>query len=199
MQPYLTLGLCYLLGTFPSARMLGRLWGVDPAHEGSGNLGATNVLRLAGRLPAFLVFLADLSKGLLSVLLAQRFGLLSPALEIAALAAVIGHIYPPWSRFKGGKGVATTTGIAFLLTPLLALLAFVLFATIYRWRGLVSVASLVALIVLASLAWVLALWAPQQAGGEVATLYSAVALLSIWTHRGNLARLREGAEPSTPL
>lgn len=199
MQPYLTIALCYLIGSFPAARLVGRLWGVDPATQGSGNLGTTNILRLAGRLPGLLVFLTDLSKGWVAVLVAQRFGLSSPALEVALLAAVVGHIYPPWSRFKGGKGVATTAGVALLLTPTLAALALLIFAVVYGWRRLVSVASLVAMIALAAIGWgaIPIGWGEPRIG--IATLYSAFALLAFWTHRQNLARLGHGTEPRTSL
>src|SRR5262245_45507438 len=118
----------YLIGSVPFALILGRVWGVtDLRLIGSGNLGATNVMRSSGVTPGVLVALLDAGKGALSVLLAQRWQGPVDLSAAAGVAAVIGHVYPVWAGFRGGKGVATSAGVFAVLAPAASLAAFVIF------------------------------------------------------------------------
>src|SRR3954468_15398191 len=108
----------YLIGSIPFALILSRRWGADLRRVGSGNLGAANVMRASGVTAGVLVALLDMAKGAASVWLAARLSP-GPALPAAAgVAAIVGHIYPVWLRFRGGKGVATACGVFSVLTPL---------------------------------------------------------------------------------
>src|SRR5439155_4793647 len=107
----------YLIGSVPFALLLARRWGTDLRVVGSGNLGAANVLRASGVKAGVLVAVLDVTKGAVSVILAERFGGNAAAPAAAGVAAIVGHIYPVWLRFRGGKGVATACGVFAMLTP----------------------------------------------------------------------------------
>src|SRR6185436_20291139 len=107
----------YLIGSIPFALILARRWGADLRQVGSGNLGAANVMRASGVRAGVLVALLDMLKGALSVLVAERLSPSAAAPAVAGLAAIVGHIYPVWLRFRGGKGVATACGAFSVLTP----------------------------------------------------------------------------------
>src|SRR5213595_515390 len=120
--------VAYLIGSVPFALLLARRWGAaDLRRIGSGNLGAANVLRASGVKAGVLVALLDITKGAVSVMLAERFGGNAAAPAAAGLAAIVGHIYPIWLRFRGGKGVATACGVFSMLTPLAVPPALVVF------------------------------------------------------------------------
>ena len=184
------LGAAYLLGSIPFSFVVARWFGVEDVRRvGSGNVGATNVMRSAGKAAGALAFLLDAVKGAGAAFLA---GLLEPPASVvpplAAGAAVLGHMYPVWLRFQGGKGVATGAGAFVPLAPAAtagALVVFVLTAALTRY---VSVGSIAAAAALAALAFAL--------GSPPAVAWSAtfVAALVIWKHRGNLRRLVEGTE-----
>ena len=184
------LGAAYLLGSIPFSFVVARWFGVEDVRRvGSGNVGATNVMRSAGKAAGVLAFLLDAVKGASAAFLA---GLLEPPASIvpplAAVAAVLGHMYPVWLRFQGGKGVATGAGAFVPLAPAAtagALLVFLLAAALTRY---VSVGSVAAAAALAALAFAL--------GSPAAVAWSAafVAALVIWKHRGNLRRVAEGTE-----
>src|SRR5436189_6459989 len=106
----------YLIGSIPFALLLARRWGADLRRIGSGNLGAANVMRASGVTAGILVALLDMTKGAASVWLAERFTTSTVAPAAAGVAAIVGHIYPVWLRFRGGKGVATACGVFSLLT-----------------------------------------------------------------------------------
>lgn len=183
--------LAYCIGSIPFALLLARRWGnIDLRRVGSGNLGATNVFRSSGVRAGLLVALLDISKGAVSVLVAQRLsggGAAAPA--VAGLAAVVGHVYPIWLKFRGGKGVATACGAFAVLTPLAlppALAIFFLGSWLTRH---VSVGSMAATAALPPIAYVTnspaaAVWAA-----------SGAAILVLFRHRSNLLRLRTGVEP----
>jgi acyl phosphate:glycerol-3-phosphate acyltransferase len=181
----------YVLGSVPTGLLVAR-WqkGVDIRRHGSGNIGMTNVLRAVGKGAAALTLVGDLAKGLLPVLLARAW-LTSPwAIGLVALAAVIGHLYPVFAGFHGGKGVATTVGASLPLLPGPLLIAFLVFATCVALRRQVSLGSLVAAAALpiAALVW----------GAPAAyVLYALVAATLIWyRHRENIRRLLAGTEPT---
>jgi len=179
----------YLLGSIPFALMLAHRWGSgDLRRLGSGNVGAANVVRVSGATPGMLVALLDIGKGAASVLVAARMSGSEIAAPIAGLAAIVGHVYPVWLRFRGGKGVATACGVFAVLTPIALPPALVVFAITVWATKYVSLASVVASLVLPPLAYALG------AGVPVVVAACAAAILIVFRHRSNLARLRAGTE-----
>ncbi|MFG0585794.1 glycerol-3-phosphate 1-O-acyltransferase PlsY [Pseudomonas sp. zjy_9] len=179
--------LAYLLGSLSFAILLSRLaGGPDPRASGSGNPGATNMLRVAGRKLAVMTLIGDLLKGLLPILIAKLLGLGLHQQAWIGLAAVVGHLYPLYFRFRGGKGVATAAGMLLGLYPPAALLALAAWALVFLLTRTSSLASLIATpLTLPLLAW-------QQP----ATLLPACVLtgLIVWRHRNNLRDLFAGRE-----
>ncbi|MNZ54383.1 putative glycerol-3-phosphate acyltransferase [compost metagenome] len=179
--------LAYLLGSLSFAVLLSRLFGTeDPRAGGSGNPGATNMLRLAGKKLAILTLAGDLAKGLLPVLIARLLGLDTMQAAWVGLAAVLGHLYPLYFNFRGGKGVATSAGMLLALYPPAALLAVAAWAVTFRLSRTSSLASLVATpLTLPLLAW------QQPAALLPMTILTG---LIVWRHRGNLRDLLAGRE-----
>jgi len=179
----------YLIGSIPFALILARRWGAsDLRLVGSGNLGAANVMRASGVTAGVLVAALDMAKGAASVWLAERLGS-GPGLAAAAgFAAIVGHIYPVWLRFRGGKGVATACGVFSVLTPLALPPALAIFAAVVWLTKYISLGSVVASLALAPLAY--ALGSPAPAVGAAL----AAATIIVFRHRSNVARLRTGTE-----
>ncbi|MCW3149573.1 glycerol-3-phosphate 1-O-acyltransferase PlsY [Stutzerimonas stutzeri] len=179
--------LAYLIGSLSFAILLSRLVGIpDPRAGGSGNPGATNMLRLAGKRLAIATLLGDVLKGLLPVMLAAGLGLTVQQQGWIGLAAVAGHLYPLYFRFRGGKGVATAAGVLLGVYPLAALLALVAWLAVFRLTRTSSLAALIALpLCLPLLAW-------QQPGALLPM--SLLAVLIVWRHRSNLRALLAGQE-----
>ncbi len=179
----------YLLGSVPFAFLLSRrLRGIDLRTAGSGNIGATNVMRTAGVRTALAVAALDCMKGAAVVVLADRAipGIVAPA--AAGVAAIVGHIYPVWLRFRGGKGVATAFGVFGVLTPVgtgLCLACFL--ATVWATRY-VSLGSIVASVALGPLAYL------THSPRPVVAAAVATAALVLERHRSNFARLQAGTE-----
>jgi acyl phosphate:glycerol-3-phosphate acyltransferase len=190
MVTVLLLAIGYGLGSIPVGLLIAR-WqkGVDIRQHGSGNTGMTNVLRAVGKGAAVLTLVGDLAKGLIPVLLARAW-LTSPwAIGLVALAAVVGHAYPVFAGFHGGKGVATTLGIFIPLLPGPLLIAFVVWGACVAFRRQVSVGSLAAA---TSLPLAALLWGASAAY----VLYALLAAVLIWyRHRENIERLLAGTEP----
>ena len=186
----------YLFGSIPFGLLLAKLFGGgDVRKAGSGNIGATNVARVVGPLVGTLTLIFDTAKGTAAVWLAGRVTNESATwMMIAAFAVMLGHCFPVWLKFKGGKGVATALGVFLALCPLAAvsaLLLFVLCVAYWRYVSLGSVAAAAAMPLL-----IYFLWAPRHAPPiivDAGTL--AIALLVIYKHDGNLQRLVEGTEP----
>jgi len=186
----------YLLGSIPFGLLLAKLFGGgDVRKAGSGNIGATNVARVVGPLAGILTLVLDTGKGVAAVWLAGRVTSESAAwMMAAAFAVLLGHCFPVWLKFKGGKGVATALGVFLALSPLAAAsatLIFILFVAYWRFVSLGSIAAAAAMPLL-----IYFLWAPRHAPPivvDVGTL--AIALLVIYKHDGNLQRLVEGTEP----
>jgi glycerol-3-phosphate acyltransferase PlsY len=180
----------YLIGSIPFSFLVARAFGVHDVREvGSGNVGATNVLRSAGRAAGTLALLLDVGKGAAASALAGRLAPEEAALPaVAAVAAVIGHMYPVWLRFQGGKGVATGFGAFAPLVPLAALGAVVAFALVALATRVVSLGSIAGGLALAGLALALR--------GEDPVALAAVftAVLVVFGHRSNLRRILEGTE-----
>jgi glycerol-3-phosphate acyltransferase PlsY len=188
--------VAYLLGSIPFGLLVAKVFGRgDVRKEGSGNIGATNVSRVAGPLAGILTLFLDGAKGAAAVLLAGRYSNDSAMwMVIAGLAALVGHCFPVWLKFKGGKGVATAAGVYLALCPpafLAGLILFLLVAGFSRYVSLGSVAAAVAMPLLMYF-----LWAPHHAPPPVITFGAlAVAVLIVYKHDGNLQRLVEGTEP----
>jgi len=196
MTLYLIPVAAYLLGSIPFGVILTRLFGgTDVRKAGSGNIGATNVARVVGPLAGILTLVLDAAKGAAAVFLAQRLSNDSATwLMMAALAALVGHCFPMWLKFKGGKGVATAAGVFLMLSPLafgVAVVLFVLVVVFWRYVSLGSISAAAAMPLLMYF-----LWAPRHAPPLAITIGTlAAALLIIFKHRGNLQRLLAGAEP----
>lgn len=179
----------YLLGSVSSAIITCRLMGLpDPRNQGSGNPGATNVLRTGGKKAAMITLLGDALKGLVPVAAARFVGLSDPMLGVVALAAVGGHLYPLYFGFRGGKGVATTLGALFGMSWLLGLvwvLTWVAVAAMFRFSSLAALVAMVLTPVYVH--WLL--------GSTPLTLVMvALAALIVWRHRSNLRNLIAGTE-----
>jgi glycerol-3-phosphate acyltransferase PlsY len=190
MAPALVLVAAYLLGSIPFSFLVARAFGVEDVRQvGSGNVGATNVLRSAGKAAGGLALLLDAAKGAAASGFAVYFAPEKPAVAaLAAVAAVLGHMYPVWLRFQGGKGVATGFGAFAPLAPKASLAATVLFLLTLAATRYVSLGSIVGAVSLAALAFVLGA-SPFVAGAATFT-----AALVVLRHRSNLQRLWRGSE-----
>ncbi|WP_407312956.1 glycerol-3-phosphate 1-O-acyltransferase PlsY [Pseudomonas sp. nanlin1] len=179
--------LAYLLGSLSFAILLSRLTGMpDPRMSGSGNAGATNMLRLAGKKLAILTLLGDLCKGMLPVILAALAGLSLQQQAWVGLCAVTGHLFPVYFRFRGGKGVATAAGVLLALYPPAAALAACAWLLTFYLTRTSSLAALIATpLVLPLLAW--------QRPAALLPM-SMLTLLIVWRHRSNLRDLLAGRE-----
>jgi glycerol-3-phosphate acyltransferase PlsY len=183
---FLWIGIGYLLGSIPFGLLLTRLIGVDIRKVGSGNIGTTNVLRTGNKGLAAATLLLDAGKGAAAVLLGQQFGGVEAGM-LAGVAAFIGHCFPVWLGFKGGKGVATLLGVALAAVPLAgvaALIAWLLGAVVTRFS---SVGGLLSAVVAPAVAW--ALGFPH---GAIALAVMAVILIA--KHHENIGRLLKGTE-----
>jgi acyl phosphate:glycerol-3-phosphate acyltransferase len=191
--------LSYLIGSIPSGYLVARSQGVDIRQHGSRNIGATNVLRVMGKKWGYLVFLCDSFKGFLAVklgLLIAAHSLLSPVLGgvIAAITCILGHNYTFWLGFKGGKGIATSSGVVLALFPITVICcaAFV-WVVVFYISKYVSLASIAAAVVLPIAAFLIL----EKTGTEFWTLFGfsvLVAALGVWRHQSNIVRLMNGTE-----
>jgi len=189
MDAVVPLLIGYGIGSLPVGYLVAsRLKGVDLRRVGSGNVGAANAYRTAGLVLALLVICVDVAKGATSVLFASRLGHGTVEPVAAGVAAIIGHIYPVWLRFHGGKGVATACGAFWMLAPLATALSGLLFVATVWISRYVSLGSVIATAALPPLAWITARPIEVLAGATVA------ATVVIVRHRSNLARLHTGTE-----
>jgi glycerol-3-phosphate acyltransferase PlsY len=189
----------YLLGSIPFGYLAGQLAGVDIRHFGSGNIGATNVVRVLGGKYGYPVFALDCLKGFgavkISMLMApgqppewnspEVFGI------VAAIACVIGHSYPAWLKFKGGKGVATSAGSLLALMPVAAVIGVATWMFVFFVTRYVSVASITAAV---TLPFVISITVRNETGKAMFYFSICVAAVVIWRHRSNLSRLMRGTE-----
>lgn len=185
----------YLIGSIPFSYLVAKRRGVDVRTVGSGNVGATNVMRSAGLVPGLIAFALDAAKGAVAALLAQWLApsLAEPHLArvlpaAAAAAAVLGHVYPVWLRFRGGKGVATGAGAFVPLAPLAAALAVATFAIVTAATRYVSLGSIAGAAILAALAFA------TQDNAAVAWAAAFSSALIITRHKDNIGRLLRGEE-----
>jgi glycerol-3-phosphate acyltransferase PlsY len=189
----LAIAIAYLIGSISFAVVISRVMGLaDPRSYGSGNPGATNVLRTGNRQAAILTLVGDAAKGAVAVLLAralaERFGFDDFTLALVGLAAFLGHLYPVFHGFQGGKGVATAAGVLLALSPWLGLATLVTWIVVAAFLRYSSLASLIA-----------AMFAPAYylllAGADRVLLpLAAMSALLVWRHRKNIANLVAGTE-----
>ena len=180
--------VAYLVGSVPFAYVLARRRGVDLRRVGSGNVGASNVLRTSGVSSAVVAMCLDGAKGIVAVLVAQRLTVGEATPVAAGIASIIGHVYPVWLRFRGGKGVATAAGVFGVLAPLALAVAGGVFVLAVWLTRYISAGSLAAAISLAVVA------AATDVGPTVAVGAAVAALIIVHRHRANLSRLRAGTE-----
>ncbi|WP_408952536.1 glycerol-3-phosphate 1-O-acyltransferase PlsY [Lysobacter sp. Hz 25] len=184
----------YAIGSLSGSLLFGRLRGVDIRQQGSGNAGGTNAFRTQGLRFAAVVVVFDIGKGALATWLALRFAPVGDDLSVtahgylAAFAAVLGHVWPIWHGFRGGKGAATLVGALMVLWPFAVPLLLLVWAVVLIASGYVGLATVIAALCLPLLAWLGDAGLPRQC------FAIAAALLVVFTHRGNLARLRAGTE-----
>ncbi|MBU5635735.1 glycerol-3-phosphate 1-O-acyltransferase PlsY [Geomonas sp. Red69] len=178
----------YLLGSVPTGLLLARSMGINIRECGSGNIGATNVYRTAGKKLGIMTLVGDCLKGVIPVLVAQALGLSPVWVAAIGLAAFLGHVYTVFLGFKGGKGVATALGVLLGTAPLAVLFGIAVFAAVlYKWRY-VSLASISAAACIPVLAW--ATCTPR----ETIVMAFVIAVIVILKHHENIARLRAGTE-----
>lgn len=180
----------YLLGSISFSYLIVKAReGTDVRTVGSGNAGATNVLRAAGKGPALAVLLLDIVKGVLAVVVARALASPPAVVGAAAVAVVLGHVFPVFFGFRGGKGVATSAGALGALAPAVLLGALLVFVVIVLWKRYVSLGSIVATAVFPLLAWM------AREDPWLIAASAAIALIVVTRHRSNLQRLLRGAEP----
>jgi acyl phosphate:glycerol-3-phosphate acyltransferase len=185
----------YLIGAIPFGLLIGRLAGVDVRREGSGNIGATNVSRVLGKKKGFLTLLCDVAKGFLPVwaaafLLPESTASRDLIVVLCGLATVLGHMFPLYLKFQGGKGVATALGVFLFISPGSILITLIIFVAVVSCSGYVSVGSLVASALLPLWLWILT--EPPQ----VLAVAGVMAILIWIKHRSNISRLLRGEEKS---
>jgi glycerol-3-phosphate acyltransferase PlsY len=191
--------IAYLLGTALGSLILGRLRGVDIRNMGSGNAGATNALRTQGKLFGFLVLLVDVAKGVLAA--GWLPGAVLPGIGIdpevsrawltvaCGFAVIVGHVYPVWFEFRGGKGAATVIGVVAAMELRLLLPLLVSWVVVLLLTGYVGLATMLSTCVLAVAVWML-----EPNNVPLGTFCAAIAVFVIYTHRANIARMRAGKE-----
>jgi glycerol-3-phosphate acyltransferase PlsY len=179
----------YFLGSIPFGVLVAKRAGIDITSVGSGNIGATNVMRTLGRGPGLMVFALDVAKGLLPALAARA---IAPGQQdiwfYGGLAAILGHVFSPFLKFKGGKGIATSLGALLGSTPLTAISAFTVFALVTAVGRTISLGSIVAAVVAPIFAWIF------KDEPAVIVGLTVMGLFIIWKHRANIERLKNGTE-----
>lgn len=186
----------YLIGSIDFAVLVGKMHAVDIREEGSGNPGASNVLRTLGRLPATMVFLGDMLKGTIGAAMGMvASGVADPMIHwafLAGLSAVVGHCYPIFHRFRGGKGVATAGGVLLFTVPVVAFINTVVWLVSVKVSKTASIGSLAVMVLTVPLA----LW--RGVDGLALLWLGLMLVLVLWRHRGNIARMVSGSEEKVP-
>jgi acyl phosphate:glycerol-3-phosphate acyltransferase len=189
------LAVAYLVGSIPWSFLIVKLArGVDVRTVGSGNVGATNVLRTAGKKAGVIALVLDLAKGVAAVLVSRRVGAPPEVVACSGVAVVLGHIFPIFLRFRGGKGVATAAGALGALEPRVLLASLLLFLAVVAWKRYVSLGSIVV-----AAAFPLFLWIAQRLDWEERDSWQllgsfTICLIVIAKHRTNIERLWKGTE-----
>jgi glycerol-3-phosphate acyltransferase PlsY len=192
MNPWILCAAAYVAGSIPFGMLLARAKGIDLRQIGSGNIGATNVARAMGKGWAIAVLAADAAKGFVPVWLGRRFGLPPWAIALAGGAAIVGHMFTIFLRGRGGKGVATSLGVALALSPVSAMIGFGAYVVVFATTRLSSLGSLVGIW---TFALVFVLHAPPPRP-LIGLALGAVSLVTL-RHRENIARLVRGEETRT--
>ncbi len=189
MQPTVWMTAAYLLGSVSFGILISKIFGLaDPRTVGSGNPGATNVLRSGKKMAALLTLLGDAFKGWLPVWFAIWIDMPVATVSLVGLAVFLGHLYPIYFKFKGGKGVATALGVMLAISPWLALISFVIWGVIFYFSRYASLASIVAAVTSPITAYFLLSQAQY-----VLVIFVLSALL-VWRHRSNIQKLLSGTE-----
>ena len=194
--------IAYLLGSFPAGYIAGRIVGVDIRTVGSRNVGATNVTRVLGKRFGYPVFLVDFSKGFISVcagvMIAKaaraNIAVVDLCAAIATVFAVIGHSYPIWLRFKGGKGVATSLGALFAMNWIAGIAVCLIWVIVFQTTRYVSIASIGAAVAL-PIVMAIMFFLSQLQTPILVYFALAIGTMVIWRHRSNISRLLNGTEP----
>ena len=183
----------YLLGGVPFGLLWGRIFAdIDVRDFGSGNIGATNVNRILGRKLGAATLLSDVLKSVLCVFLAKTFGMSIFEMALVGLAAVVGHCYPIYLRFRGGKGVATALGACLLITPLAAFVAVATWLFVFRMSRISALSALIAALILLLAALVETHWSIS-----VGSVYLIMVVIILIRHKDNIQRMRKGVELSS--
>ncbi|MCI5779702.1 MAG: glycerol-3-phosphate 1-O-acyltransferase PlsY [Lentisphaeria bacterium] len=190
----------YVCGSIPFGYIIGRLNGVDVRTAGSKNIGATNVTRCVGRRAGKICFALDFLKGLVPVLAAELIlgkgdlvvGQGHPAVLVVMFAAILGHIFPVFLNFRGGKGVSTAAGAIMALAPIPLITALVVWVVVFLVSRYVSLASICAAVTVPVLEWVFVL--TRDESKSVALVLTLIATLAVFRHRTNISRLLNGTE-----
>jgi acyl phosphate:glycerol-3-phosphate acyltransferase len=189
MEGYWLVLIAYLLGAVPTGYILGSLAGVDVRKEGSGNVGATNVARVVGKRHGIFTLIADVAKGFFPVFIALYLNFSPLATASVGIAAFLGHLYPVFLRFKGGKGVATALGVFLALAPWATLVLILVFAAVLLAARAVSLSSMIA-----AAAAPLVFWLSSHPPVYVWMSFFMAAMI-VMRHRENIQRLLSGTEP----
>lgn len=189
MIEWLLVPVAYLIGSVSSAIIVCQLMGFDdPRSQGSGNPGATNVMRIGGKKAAAITLLGDALKGLLPVLIAKLLGVNSLVLSSVVFAAFLGHLYPVFFGFKGGKGVATTLGVALGVHWLLGLIVAGTWFAVYKISKISSLSALIAAVLTPIYAWFI------TNDINFLIVFVLVSVILLWRHKSNIQRLLNGEE-----
>ena len=180
--------LAYLVGSIPNALWIGKMFkNIDVRDFGSGNVGATNAARVLGWKLGVMVLLFDAFKGMIFIIIARKFGLSDIYVVLIGFAAILGHSYSIYLKFKGGKAVATSLGVMLVLIPKVTIILVIVFLLIVIFSGYVSLASI-------SVAGLLPILTYIMYNNIIALLSLVVGILVIWRHKSNIKNLLEGKE-----
>ena len=202
MSLLISLLIAYLLGSIPFGLLIGRFWlGVDVRQQGSGNIGMTNVMRVGGKLPGALTFILDFGKAWLAVVIAGLLLVEEPTPEpafgtlmLVGAFAILGHVFPVFLRFKGGKGISCQIGTLLAVYYPLALVGMGTWLLMFAWKKISSLSAIVMLCLLPAVSLVLPGMMTEMPTWDLTAIQAALSLLLIYCHRDNLRRLREGSE-----
>ncbi|MCF6202866.1 MAG: glycerol-3-phosphate 1-O-acyltransferase PlsY [Methylococcaceae bacterium] len=189
MIEWLLIPLAYLIGSISSAIIVCQVRGLDdPREQGSGNPGATNVMRIGGKKAAAITLMGDALKGLIPVLLSKSLGVDSIVLSLVVLAAFLGHLYPVFFDFKGGKGVATTLGVTLGVNFLLGAVVAGTWFIVYKTSKISSLSALVAAVLTPFYVWLI------TSDKYLLVVFVLISIILLWRHKSNIQRLMKGEE-----
>ncbi|MDF1755353.1 MAG: glycerol-3-phosphate 1-O-acyltransferase PlsY [Verrucomicrobiales bacterium] len=191
---WLCILLGYLIGATPFGLIAGKMKGIDIRQHGSGNIGATNVLRTLGKPVGITVLILDILKGMIPVIISMWLSDNTIVHIATAIATILGHNFTFWLKFKGGKGIATTAGAMILLIPIpavVSILSWIIFFKVTRYVSIGSIAAALALPIVGTIqAIVTGDW-----NRPILIFCTVLCVMAIWKHRGNIQRLMKGEEP----